>query len=72
MVTTSYNLEVAKYRSFPSSTGEEVSPDSVVEEAVLALPEVAAGVERRPAALDDAGALVVELQRGISMRKVWA
>ena len=72
MVTTSYNLEVAKYRSFISSTKEEDSPDSVVEEAVLVLPEVAAGVERRPAALDDTGALVVELQRGISMRKVWA
>ena len=66
-------MEVAKYRSFPSSTEEEVSPDSVVEEAVLVLPEVAAGVERRSAALDDTGALVVELQRSnsISMRKVW-
>ena len=65
-------MEVAKYRSFPSSTEEEVSPDSVVEEAVLVLPEVAAGVERRPAALDDTSALVVELQRGISIRKAWA
>ena len=35
--------------------------DSVVEEVVFALPEVAAGIERGSAALD-AGALVVELE----------
>ena len=37
------------------------SIDSVVEEVVFVLPEVPAGVERRPAALDHAGSLAVEL-----------